>query len=142
MYKIKIIFLLPLFCLLWFAGCVDFPLVDRGLDFGMLNNTVDTITVYIPPSEMSLSMIGLPLDRPNLSIKIPPAGSHGLFLHTTKNDDYFETLPTDTLHLFILNYGIYREINWDSIVVNNLILKRVKITEDSLKAIDYSITIE
>jgi len=142
MNKIIIIFLFPISCFLWLGGCVDVPLVDRGLDFGIVNKTVDTIAWYVPPTMEALSSEGLPLERPMITRNIPPDESYGVFLFTTGNNNYFDELPTDTLHIFILNYEIYRTVSWDSIVVNNLIVERVKITEDSLKAIEYNITIE
>ncbi len=128
--------------MVYYQDCKNPPLFDRGLTFVIKNQTTDTITWYIPPANRALSTENLPIERPTLHRTTPPGKKHGEFLQTTKNDNYFDDLPTDTLHIFILNYTIYRTQSWDSIVTNNIIVERIKITEDSLKAIDYNIVVE
>ena len=66
---------------------------------------------------------------------------YGEFLQTTKSKNYYDDLPTDTLHIFILNYTVYMTEEWSDILSNNSIMERIRITEDSLKSINYLIEI-
>ena len=141
-YRLFVFSFLLYFTFTTFQACDGSGIGDTGLDFGVINQTTDTVTIYIPLEEEALSSIGLPRGRPYLDRVIPPNKSYGVWLQTKNNDNYFDYLPTDTLHIFILNYSIYRSQDWDSIVSNSMTFERIKITEDSLKALNYEIVIE
>jgi len=136
----KYIFLLTVIIVVVSCFSCKTPLVDRGLDFTLINNLEYTITWYIPPPESQFSNIDLPSERPLLTRFIPPGEKYGEFLQSLEHDNYFDELPTDTLHIFILKYELYKTMNWDSIS-SNLIERRITMTEENFDSVNYVIEI-
>ena len=134
-----------IFLALCLSSCISCkaPLVDYGLDFTIKNKKTDTITWFVPSVDEQLSSVGLPKERPKIVSRIiPPNAVHGEWLQAHEGKNFFDELPTDTLYFFVLKYNDYSTKPWDTIVANDLFLERVKVTEDSLKSLNYLIVID
>lgn len=115
---------------------------DTGLHFVIENQTSQTISWYIPSSENQLSDVGLPNHRPELINKIPSGEIFGEWLRSTRDTNYFDNIPEDTLHIFVLSTETYENKDWEKIVEENDILQRVKLTKDSLEVLNYLVVIQ
>jgi hypothetical protein len=87
------------------------------------DTTADTST-NIPPG--ITKMPSTPLDPGKSYTKSAP----GTF------EDYFKTIPSDTLQLFIYDADVVKHTPWATVVSQNLILKRYTLTLDSIRKLN------
>jgi len=120
-------------------SCKKPPFVDYGQEVVVENNSQIPICFHIPDLKKQFPDTALPFEKPTLK-KVLPGDYFISFLRSPDKRSYFEHLPADTLTIFFVDNAVYENEPWDSIQVNYKILKRLDLSIDDLKELNYKIT--
>jgi hypothetical protein len=125
---------------LYAGSCDKPPLVERFYSIEITNSSVDTICPYLALGEglTQYPDTTLPSDRPAL-VKIAPNKRFYYDSRKTWNQRIDE-LAADTLSIFIIDAGVYRDSSWSVIRDQYLILKRFDLSVDDLKSINWKVS--
>lgn len=125
----------------FYAGSCDKPpLVERFYSIEISNNSIDTICPYLALGEglTQYPDTTLPSERPAL-VKIAPNKRFYYDSRKTWNQRIDE-LAADTLSIFIIDGGFYRDSSWSVIRDHYLILKRFDLSVSDLKSIKWKVS--
>lgn len=125
--------------LLWSGTCVKTPLVDKFYDITVINNSMTEIRIFLADEYSSKQYpdTSLPLVKPIL--KNAGIGESCYFDSRTPWEENIRKLPADTLSVYIISNIIYEQQPWDSIRINYNILRRLDLSIEDLKALDFKI---
>ncbi|HET7001559.1 MAG TPA: hypothetical protein VFI33_09630 [Puia sp.] len=100
---------------------------DKPIYYTYSNKYPDTSvdhSIYIPPG--STRTPG-EIINPNSNLSI---------VKSAPIEDYFKTIPSDTIEIFIYDANVVKSSPWDSVVTKYLILKRYDLTLDNINKMD------
>lgn len=106
------------------------------------NNTSKTIAAYY---DYNYPDVSLQATRPSMidarNMKALPGAEMTLSRETNWETCFADKIPSGKLSIFIFDNAVLSSQPWDSVRNNVMIYKRIDITIDSLKKVDYKLSV-
>ncbi len=120
-------------------ACKKTPFVDKFYRIIVTNNSTAEIRVLLADEHASKQYpdTTLPVSKP--ALQKAPIGKSIYFDSKTPWEENLKKLPADTLSVYFIDNYIYETEPWDSIRVHYKILRRVDLSIEDLKALNYKI---
>ena len=84
--------------------------------------------------------IYIPAGSTRTPSEIINAHSTSAVVKSASLQDYFKTVSSDTIEIFIYDADVVKNVSWDSVVAKNLVLRRYLLTLDSINKLAKVIT--
>lgn len=121
-------------------ACEKPPFVDKFYDIIVTNNSSSEIRVYLADEYASKQYPDTTLPNEKPALQKARVGKSCYFDSRTPWEENLKKLPADTLSIFFIDNAIYENEPWDSIRVHYKILKRLDLSIEDLKALNYKIS--
>lgn len=127
--------LLILFACIGLSSCKEgMFLGEIFYNIGVYNRSACTVYLWRSYSYPDTS---LPVDKPAL-VKIGPGKDYNIS-SSQKWENELRSKPSQTISIFILDSAVYTGQNWDSVRVNNRVLRRYDLRAEDLVNINYTV---
>lgn len=120
-------------------SCENPPLVDRFYTITVTNNSPSEIRVYLADEYATKQYPDTTLPNTKPALQKARVGKSCYFDSRTPWEENLKKLSADTLSVFFIDNAVYENEPWDSIRVHYKILRRLDLSIENLKALNYKI---